>query len=870
MLKNIRIPVLAMLVLLVLCHTNVYSQSGGLSNLQSVNVDDLSDSQILNYVNQAKERGLSQSQMEALARERGVSESQIAKLRARIMSLSGGTMVNGNGVDDNRTRSEDMASASDVFGILSGDALPSLTSEEKKIFGFELFRKSRLSFAPNLDLPTPVDYILGPGDELTLDLWGATQQFFRFPVSQEGTIRPQNLGPIQVNGLSIEQATRKIINRLSQVYGGLKGQGDKPPSIFYQVSLGAIKTINVEVFGAVSQSGMYALPSLATVYTALHAAGGPSTLGSFRNIRVVRNNKLLTTVDIYAFLTTGAKTGDLRLKSGDVIIVPPYDLRVDLTGQVKVPGLYEMKEGETVDDVLGFAYGFADRANRSLITIHRNGASEKEIIDVKSDEFENFTVANGDKIKVGRIFDRFANRITIQGAVAQIGDYQLKDGLTLKTAIENAGGLRGDAFGARGTIYRLREDLSQEILAVDINAVLNGSMADISLLKEDVIKVPSIYDLQEEYFVRIAGEVPNAGIFPFFRQMSVQDLIVLAGGFMSSSSGANIEISRRNQESGDMGLAEIITISINKDLSLSSDDRSLLLQPFDQVYVRMSPGYEVQGDLRIEGEVNAPGLYTISRKDERISDIIKRAQGTTGFAYLEGAILIRQSELSLTNKNKSPISTQDLDQLRSKILEGQNQLKNEDAEALIKRVNQLKSMTQNANHEDIGGVEIRRDIMRDFAKRDSLVDYSDFRKLEPVALEMGKIMMNPGSKDDIIVKPGDIISIPSKLETVRVAGEVTSPLNFRYDESLSFKDYIRISGGFLMTAKRGRSFVQYPNGERRGVKRFLFFKKYPKIEPGATIVITKKPERPPVNFQSIVAMASSLTTLAFIVERLSR
>ena len=726
-----------------------------------------------------------------------------------------------------------------------------------------------MTFAPNLNLPTPKDYQLGSGDVLIVDLWGGTQQFLSFEVTPEGTIRPNNLGPIYVNGLTIEQAEKKIIDRLSQIYSGLKTNGDQGPAIFYQVSLGNIRTINVDVIGDVGRPGLYALPSLSTVYTALHAAGGPTEDGTFREIRLVRDNKLLSIIDVYAYLAEGIRSGDQRLKNGDVIIVRPYKVRVELEGEVKRPGLYELKAEENFKDLLSYAGGFSNSAFQALVTVKRNGEREREIIDVEANEFDSFEPKDGDLIEVSGILDRFSNRVIIDGAVFREGEYQLTEGLTLKQLIEKADGLRGDAFMTRATIYRTNEDFSQSTIPVDLGALMNNTVSDISLLREDVVRINSIYELREEFFVQISGEVLEGGVYPFFNQMTVQDLIVLAGGLKESASGALIEISRRNQNSSVNSTAEILTLSISEDMSLQSEDRDELLHPFDQIYIRRSPGYTIQEQVTIEGEVLAPGEYTIQKKDERISDLLERANGLTPYAFPKGAILIRKTEFS-NSKSNDEISQEYLQQLRQKVLGDESELKNISQVRLIERLDKIENRSNVDTENDRVGSRFKKDLIEDITEQDSLIRDIEIQEQEPVAIDLDKILENPGSKYDLIVRPGDVISIPGKLETVRVAGEVTSPLNVRFDDSFSFKDYIYQSGGFLQTAKRGRSYVQYPNGERKGVKRFLWFKKYPKVEPGSTIFVSRKPEREAVNLQSLIAITGSVATLALVIDRLSQ
>lgn len=836
-------------------------------DFQTVNVDELSDSQISSLVERARARGLSQSELEGLARQRGMSETDLSKLRARILALSSGVQQSAT-VDSGTASGAGRQVSDDLFeGIISAGK-GRLNEAEKKIFGFSLFQNSSLTFAPNLNIPTPEGYKIGPGDEVLVDLWGNTQQSFRLGVSPEGSVKPDRLGPIYINGLSIKEASVRIIERMSQVYSGLKGVNGNPPTISYQVSLGKIRTIQVEVIGDVEKPGLYSLPSLATVYTALHSAGGPSQSGSFREIRLIRDNKLKAQIDIYTYLKEGIRMNDEQLRSGDLIIVPPFKKRIELIGPLRNQGLYELKEGESLRDAFEFADGFSSTAHRDLVTVKRIGGNERELLDVSSEDFDSFIPMDGDRVEVSSALERYTNRVAIDGAVQRGGEYQLTEGMTLSRLIEKAGGLRGDAFAERATIYRTNEDYSVEVLPVDLKGVLDGSQSDVALVKEDVIQVPSVYNLQQEWYVQISGEVNDEGVYPYFHNMTVEDLVVLADGLRQSASGSVVEIARRNRTGDTAGASEILSVEINKSLNLSSENRQLKLEPFDQVIIRKSPGYEEQKVVVVEGEVLSPGDYVMSTKDERISDLVKRAGGLTTYAYPQGAILIRRTEFSSPEDTRN-VGLESLRTLRAKILSSGSELKNTEKTELLDRLTKIENRRTLDRSEDLVGSGIKRDLIRNISRQDSLVRRENLSGIEPVAIELSKILESPGSKYDLILKQGDVISIPGKLETVRVTGEVASPLNFRFDESFDFKDYIDRSGGFLTSAKRGRSFVQYPNGERKGVRKFLFFKSYPKIEPGSTIFVARRPVRNSFNVQGAIGAAGSVVTLVLLIDRIT-
>ncbi|GHE53545.1 SLBB domain-containing protein [Roseivirga thermotolerans] len=858
-----------LLVLILGAQPDVQAQGLAGTDLTTINVDDLSDSQIQAYIKQAQSSGYTEQQLEALARQRGMPESEIAKLRRRVESLrSGGLQSTTKGDSRIGGRQGIIVDETEVFGKLpNSENSKTLTETQRKIFGFDLFQTDNLTFAPNLNIPTPEDYVIGPGDEIIIDLWGASQLYLTLNVTPEGFIRPENLGPIYINGLTVIDARKRITERLSQIYRGLVLPPDDPGKIFSQISVGNVRTINVTIVGEVRTPGNYVLNSLSTVYTALHAVGGPTEQGTFRNIQLIRNGQLLSTIDVYEFLNTGIQKGNQRLRNGDVIIVKPYQKRVELEGEVKRPGLFELKANETFENVLEYAGGFKNTAYTSLITARRNGEKEREVVDINQSEFSTFEPKDGDVFQVTPILDRYKNRVQIEGAVYREGEYELTEGLTLMQLIEKADGLRGDAFLNRATIYRTNEDFSQDAFPFDLGALMSGEIPDIDLQREDLVRISSIYDLKEEYYVQISGEVAEGGVYQYFNTMTIQDLIVLAGGLTEGASGSIIEISRRNKDANLNTQAEIINVQIDKSLALNQEDRTLVLQPFDQVYIRKSPGYNVQQQVTIEGEVVAPGIYSIARKDERISDIIERAHGLTQYAYPKGAILVRKTEFS-SSKSSDQISQEYLQQLRSKLLSGDSELKNISQQRLIERLNKIENRSNISSETDAVGSRIKKDLIEDVSKQDSLVKDITIKNEEPVALDLDQILANKGSKYDFIVRPGDVISIPGRLETVRVAGEVTSPLNLRYDDSYSFKDYIYQSGGFQVSAKRGRSYVQYPNGERKGVKRFLIFKFYPKIEPGTTIFVARKAEKRSTSLQEVLAITSSLATIVFLVQQI--
>lgn len=871
--KNLRTFFFCVAVCLMVCLVPYYSPAQSLTgtDLTTINIDDLSDEQLINYMKQAESSGYTQSQLEAFARQRGMPETQISKLRNRIsqLRLNAGQSISTDGSTTNE-RTFPIMSESDIFGRLAGETtVVELTEAQKKIFGFDLFRSDKLNFSPNLNIATPEGYVLGPGDGVVIDLWGATQQYWTLEVSPEGTIRPQDLSPVYVSGLTIEKAREKVIDRLSQVYGGLKPLDGSAPTIFSQISLGNIRTINVTIVGEVNSPGNYALNSLSTVYTALHAAGGPTEDGTFRSIRLIRNNKLKTEIDLYNFLIEGVKPNDQLLKDGDVVVVKLAQGHVEVEGLVRRPGIYELKEGESFATVLSNAGGFESGAFKSFITVDRFSDKGKKVLNISSDNFDNEYPQDGDVVTIQVNQELYSNRVILEGAVQMEGPYELETSLTVRGLLERSGGLKGDAYLKRATIYRMKEDYSQETIAFDLQQVLSGGQSDIPLMNEDVVRVSSIYDLREEYYIQINGEISHPGSYPYISNMEVEDVILLAGGLNEGASAARIEISRRNTGGVPNSLAEIITLNINKDLSVSGNASSAQIKPFDQIYIRKTPNYNLQKQVTLEGEVTRPGIYSISRKDERVSDLIKRAEGLTDYAYPEGAILIRKTEFA-ERKTDNQINREKLELLKSKILADTSIALNQARIELVERLeNMITEVEKDFEEERYIGSQFKKILSEDIAAEDSLRAPVTFNGKEPTVIDLNEVLSNPGSKYDYILREGDVISIPGKLETVRVAGEVISPLNLSFDNSFSFKDYINDAGGFTSEARKGRSYIQYPNGRKKQARRFLFFKFYPKVEPGSTIFVSKKPPRDKISLQEILAITSSLATITFLVDRIT-
>lgn len=796
-------------------------------NFSNVRVDELTDDQIRQIVKQVESSGLPESQLEQMAAARGMQPSEIQKLRARVEAVkskgpaTGSTDATVKGKDGSKSRSfegevEEIASSDQKKTENEADV--ALQSLKSKIFGRELFANASTTFEPNLRLATPLNYVIGTADQLLIDIYGYSEVSYQLTVSPEGTINIPYAGVVPVSGLTVEAATARIKSKLSTIYSGLRTGNTK-----LSIALGNIKSIKVILTGEVMKPGTYSLPSLATVFNALYSSGGPTDNGSFRNIEIIRNGRKIASLDVYDFLLKGDLKNNVRLQDQDIIRIPTYQKRVEVVGEVKRPAVFEMKDSENLNNLLDFAGGFTERAYQARIKVLRNTATERKVADVVADAFSTYQPQSGDKYFVNEILDRFENRVSIQGAIFRPGEYELTPGLTLKPLIEKAEGLKEDAFKSRAYITRLTADNNTELISFDLAKVMNGTAADISLKREDVISISSIFELREAYQVNIDGEVQRPGAFTFAENMSLEDLIQQAGGFKESATPQRIEISRRviNPDSTAISssakTAEVFQIDVNRDLSIAT--ANFILQPFDQVIVRGAPGYETQKLVRIEGEVLYPGSYSITRKDERISDLVRRAGGLTQLAYEKGASLKRDGVMETI-----------LDQEK------------EDLKLL-----QFKKVQKEAK--DTTAMDLENKVAR-----------NNF-----VGINLENILDKPGRKNDLFLEEGDIISVPKQLQTVRVSGEVLSPNTVVYSKSKGFKQYINNAGGFSQKALKKRSYIIYANGAVKSTKRFLLFNNYPLVTTGAEIFVPKAEEKRKMTAAETIGLISGMASIGAIV-----
>jgi protein involved in polysaccharide export with SLBB domain len=831
------------------------------ADLTQLKVDDLTDEQVKELVSRASEAGLSTEDFLQMAQLRGMPASEVVKLKNRIESLDGmGTGVSRAPSASKREPRQQTNFNSITQGLYDPQSVPELSKTGEEIFGISLFyqKDRKLSFEPSLNQATPKSYILGPGDVVYVDIYGESEQYYEATVNPDGFVLLDNIGPVSVSGKSIEEASGIIKNRVSRYYPGLSGSN---PSTFLQVTLGNVRTIKVNILGEVRLPGTFTLSAFSTVFNALYAAGGPNENGTMRAIKLIRNNQLIAEIDVYELLIKGTADLDRQLQDQDVILVSPFQSRVKINGEIKRSMTFEVGTEDTFDDLIQFAGGFTDEAFKERVAISRITGNQRSISDVYQNQFNLFILKGGDEITVGRILNRYSNRVQIKGAVYREGTFALTEGLTLSQLIKNAEGLRGDAYTAQASIVRNKEDLSTEMIQVNLKAVLDGSAPDVLLKREDVIRIASIYDIQNERYVQVLGEVKNPGAYPYSESMKVEELLVMAGGLQESANVKDVEIARRLEDS-DMGtLSDIIPAQINGDLSFN--ENSQVLMPFDQVIVRKRANFTMQRLVSVDGQVNSPGIFAIQSSEERISDLVNRAGGLNQFAYAKGATLIRRTEFF--NTESEQIRRQrNLEELRQKLATNPNN--SEAQEELLQRL--FKDLPTKASPMDTILSQTKKESLDEIATGTPGFSVK-IKQNEAVAINLEEILKNPGSEEDLIIEEGDILSVPKLLQTVRMRGNVVYPTTIRYESGRSLKHYINGAGGFERRANRKQTYVVYANGAVNKTKSILGIRNFPTVEPGAEVIVPTKGPRVPLRLGDLVGVTTALATLVLVISQLN-
>ena len=773
------------------------------NNLSNTKSSDITDVQLLEYINKAKSSGLSEDQVLSELQKRKMPASEIEILKGRIAALV----------------SPDKASQSSSAIHESRNSVsvqkPDHSAKPTTIFGSELFSNPSLSFEPDLRLPTPKNYVLGPDDKLLLDVYGINISQQNLTVGAEGTVYVKYAGPVQVNGLTIEEASKVINTILSKFYPAIASGQTK-----VVLSLTNIRAIKIMVLGAVKKPGTYNISSLATLFNALYVSGGPSENGSFRNIELVRNSKVILKADLYDFLLNSNQKANVRLMDNDVIKIPYAKIQVDIAGEVNREGTFEIQPNETLENLIQFAGGYKSNAFKARISGLRNTDFDRQVLDIVKDSIKSFTPKNGDSYAVGSIINKFQNRLVVEGAVFKPGNYALTNGITVEELLKKAEGLREDAYTGRAIIVRTKEDLTKEIININLNT---DSGKNFLLQKEDMLQVSSIFDIKDKFAVTINGAVRSPGSYTFEDSLSLKTLILKAGGFAYNALGTDIEIARRTRNldinNPQSSIVEIIRINDDKDLSNPASD--IQLKPFDIITIKEDPYYKVQINVAISGQVLSPGSYTLMSRSEKISDLIKRSGGTLYTANIDGARLLRKNTVS------------------------NNEL------ALIDKI------AESSAHDSSG-----------------VTTSSQNKTYKEIAIDLRKIINTPGSKEDIFLEEGDIIEIPLINNMVSIAGEVFYPITISYDEKKSVRDYLADAGGVAKSGMKGKVFVVYPNGQAAKTKKVLgIFRQYPTVTAGSKIFVPKEPEKKPTDYAKagiIITGLSALITAVAIAYQITK
>ncbi len=768
----------------------------------------MTDDQVIEYTKTAVASGKSQNQIAKELLVKGVTPAQAERIKSKYESSQTSTSSTAEAVENTLSRrTEDSAGKTEQVSEnnMAETVYASTDRSASVIYGHNVFNSRALSFEPNLNAATPDTYVLGPGDEIVIDIWGLNETTIRRTVSPEGRITIPQVGPVQLSGLTIAQASKKLKKVLAGKYAGLQGDSSS-----ISVTLGNIRTIQVNIMGEVNTPGTYRLSSFSSLFHGLYRAGGITPSGTLRNIEVIRGGERIATADLYQYLFDGKTESDIRLEEGDIIMVPTYSCLVTIDGKVKRPMTYELVPGETLEALINYAGGFVSDAFKDNVNVVRRTGAEKEIFTVNDKDFAGYLMEDGDEVNIGATLDRFANMIEIRGYVFRPGQYQLGNEIaTLRQLVAKAGGPTEEAFLNRALLLREKPDLSVETISIDLAGILKGTTDDMILRKNDVVVISGIHELNDRGTLTINGMVARPGTFVFTDNTTIEDLILRAGGLLEGASTARVDVARRVSNPGSLTTTDTLGVAFSfpiVDGFAFDGGENFTLEPYDVVSVRMSPGYRSQTFVRVYGAVAFPGEYLLLNKNETISDLIARAGGLTKQAYAKGARLMRQNEVN----NYSAIE---------------------------------RVVSQNATSDSV-----------DVAKLNADGDYL-------VALDLDKAIANPHSIIDTRLVSEDVIYIPEYNNTVRIMGEVMFPTAVAYEQGRSFRHYVNAAGGFSSNAKKSKAYVIYANGSaaRNGAR----------IEPGCTVIVPTKPERKPMQIGELSAVTSASTSLLSLVAMLS-
>ena len=773
----------------------------------------MTDDQVISYIKQQSALGKSEQEIGRALLAKGVTPAQAERIKAKF-GEGQGTEVKATDQNLETVSRERPQDAYPDFTVGSLEITDEQVNEGeegeesgRQIYGHKVFNSPALTFEPNVNVATPQNYILGPGDEVVIDIWGSNEDHIRQTISPEGSIMIAQLGPVYLNGMNINEANNYIKNTFAKKYAGMS---DEETDI--QVTLGQIRSIQVDILGEVTTPGTYRLSPFSSVYHGLYRAGGLNDLGTLRNIQVLRNGKKVAGIDVYDYLFEGNNSGNIRLQEGDVIIVPPYEQLVNISGNVKRPMYYEIKPNETIQDLIEYAGGFTSNAYTEMLRLNRQTGNENELYNIERSQFDSYRLRDGDVITVDTILDRYTNRVELKGSVFRPGMYALSPALqTVGQLISTAEGLTEDAYTRRALLYREGPELQLEIIALDLDDLLAGNTPDIELKRNDVLVISSIQELETRGDISIRGQVLRPGSYPYADNTTLEDLIFQAGGLLEGASTARVDIARRIIDPESMTptqqLAEVFSVSIENNLAVGNK-KGFLLKPYDVVNVLTSPGYETQEFVSVNGEILFDGEFALEKRNERVTDIINRAGGILETAYIKGAHLERQ----LT----------------------------EDEYVARQEAIRFAMANSGANQSDSIA----------FSKLDVSRTYN-------VGIDLQKALDNPGSTYDLVLQPGDRLFIPQQQSTVKISGDVMFSNTVVYEEGKKLKHYIDQAGGYGQRAKKGKAFIIYMNGTVARAKRNT------PIEPGCQIIVPSKPVNGTgVDWSKILTLTTSIGSLA--------
>lgn len=767
----------------------------------------MTDEQVKDYAITLNKQGLSKEQIYMELLKKGVTEDQLKRLYSKYENQK----ESGN-LSDHKNMSKGTTSRMrSVNGEQREEFDTSMdkVNTHRKIFGHDVFNNKNLTFQSSMNLATPQNYVLGPGDEVNVDIWGNTQESITLPISPDGTITINDIGIIQLGGLTVSQAKAKLKRVIGPRFLDSK----------IELTLGQTRTITINVMGEVKVPGTYTVSAFSTVFNALYMAGGPNDIGTLRNIKVYRRGRLLSNVDVYEFLLNGKLSGDVHLQDNDIITVSPYEALVCITGKVKRPMYYEMKKNESALTLLNYAGGFTGAAHTRAISVFRKTEPKLSVFSVGEFDYSNFHLMDEDSVCVDATLNRYQNMVEIKGAVFRPGMYQVDgDITTVKALIQAADGLKEDAISTHGVLYRMKSDRTLEAISVDLSNILKGTVPDPPLQNEDVLYIASHETLNKKKIVTIKGEITNPGEYPYAESETIEDLILRAGGLTEAASLSKVDISRRIADpyakEGTDSISQMFSFNIDPDFTINEQDEFRLL-PYDEVFVRRSPGYNTLQNVIVEGEVIFEGNYALKNKTQRLSEIIKAAGGLTKEAYVEGTKLLRQ----MTEEERAVTET------------------------LFR-----------AAYRNAGNGKDSIDVKKIMASNDY-----------PLAIELGKALEHPGTDDDPILREGDRIIVPRKTSNVTINGEVLYPNAIRFKEGKKAKYYIEQAGGYTSSAKKSKAFIIYMNGMVAKANS----KNLP--APGCQIVIPSKKQKNGLALQqwlSVGTTAASLGTMAAVIANL--